>query len=330
MNEQKAEKNPILEQAWQKFADYDDNAKKLKKSFSRFQKCILWLGGLATLLVLVQTQFVKNSQTGIPYPLGEVLRVFIILIPITITILTVASKRFISGNIWIYLRVAAEKIKSEIYRFRLLATLNITPPDQGESWDKNLWKKLTEIDDQLTKEKVFQTPIKEYKGPIPPDMGGEPDNDDGFNALTAGQYIKIRIDDQLNYYKKNTIKMERQLKWCLWLIYILGGLGTFLAAIKLELWVALTTSIAGIFTTYLRYMQVENNLMVYNQTIRALTDVKIWWNILTGDQKQKVENIKNLLDSTENIFQAKQNRWMQNMKTALETLQENKTSADQK
>lgn len=330
MNEQKKEGNPILEEAWQKFANYDDNAKKLKSSFQKFQYWILALGGLATLLVLLQTQFFKNPGEGTPSYLEKVLYFIIILVPISITVLAAVSNRFKLGNKWIHLRVAAEKIKSEIYRFRLLPPLNVAPPDNEESWDQYLWKKLTDINNRLMQSDVCQTAVNKYKGPIPPDMGGKPDNDDGFSALTADQYIKIRIDDQLNYYKSRTAKMERQLKRCLWLIYIMGGIGTFLAAIKLELWVALTTSIVGIFTTYLEYVQVENNLMIYNQAISSLTDIKTWWSILPGDQMQKGENTQKLLDSAENIFQAEQNRWMQNMETAMENLRAKQETAEQK
>lgn len=331
MSEEQAENKPILVQAWQKFADYDDIAKKLKDSFNKFQKCILWLGGVATLLVLLQTQFFKDSVTGIPSPLGKWLQFIIILVPITITVLAAVSNRFKPGNKWIHLRVAAEKIKSEIYRFRLLASLNIVPEDPAISADNNLWQKLVDINNRLMQSEVCQTAINKYKGTIPPDMGGDPPyKDDGFSVLSTDQYIELRIDDQLNYYKRTTVKMERKLKWCLWLIYILGGIGTFLAAIGLELWVALTTSIVGIFTTYLEYLQVENTLMIYNQAISSLTDIKTWWSILPQEQKVIKENIQKLLDSAENIFQAEQNRWMQNMETALETLRVKQTTTEQK
>lgn len=322
MSEQQIKKNPILVEAWQKFAEYDYNSIKLKKSFQKFQYWILALGGLATLLVLLQTQFFKNPGDKALASVGKALYFIIILVPITITVLAAVSNRFKLGNKWIHLRAAAEKIKSEIYRFRLLASFNSARPDTGESWDQYLWKKLTDINNRLMQSEVCQTAVNKYKGPIPPDMGGDPNKDDGFSILSAEQYIDLRIDDQLYYYKKNTIKMERKLKWCLWLIYIMGGIGTFLAAIKLELWVALTTSIVGIFTTYLEYVQVENNLMIFNQAISSLTDIKTWWSILPADQMQKGENIQKLLDSAENIFQAEQNRWMQNMETAMENLRE--------
>lgn len=322
MNDQPAKKNnPILEQAWKKFADYDWNAITQQKSFHRFQHWILIFGGIATLLVLAQTQWVDlPKEEVIPKFLQELLRFIIIIIPITITVLVAASTRFKPGIKWINLRTAAEEIKSQIYRYRTLASLSIKKNDNDASSDETFIEKLADVTNRLMKTEVSQTALGKYKGKIPPPMYMAAGKDDGYSPLSPDKYIEIRIDDQLAFYNNKTARLERKWKSYQWMIYIFGGLGTFLAAVGLELWVALTTSIVAIFTTYLEYRQVENNLMIYNQAASSLNDIKSWWVILPPEQKENKEIVQKLLDSTEKALQGEQNRWLQNMESALEGL----------
>jgi hypothetical protein len=114
--------------------------------------------------------------------------------------------------------------------------------------------------------------------------------------------------------------MERQLRLFQWLIVVFGGIGTLLAAVGLQLWVALTVTLVGIFTTFLEYRQVDNNLMIYNQAKYSLIHVKGWWSDLSAAQKKNPGNIRQLVDSTEKVLQSELSRWVQNMQTALEGL----------
>jgi hypothetical protein len=102
-----------------------------------------------------------------------------------------------------------------------------------------------------------------------------------------------------------------------WLIYIIGGLGTFLAAVGLQLWVALTTTLIGVLTTFLEYRQIENTLMKYNQAATNLDNIKAWWMALSPGEQQKPDNIDKLVGSTETILQSELTGWVQQMEGAL-------------
>jgi len=52
----------------------------------------------------------------------------------------------------------------------------------------------------------------DYTGRIPPEMYGAAGMDDGYSMLSADQYIKILIGDQLNYYQGRVSKLHKQLK----------------------------------------------------------------------------------------------------------------------
>jgi hypothetical protein len=328
--EQSPRHDAVLTDAWQKFADYDMNSLNQQRSFNRLQFWILLLGGLATVLALVHTQLIKISAI---FPekhwVEMILRYAVIVAPVTVSILMTITNLFKPGNKWLPLRRAAEEIKSGIYSFR---TLSRFPPAAGEGaensdpgiqWTNTLRQKLSQVDSWLMETDVSKMALEDYKKSLPPYMDESPeaDKDDGFSPLTPDRYLEVRLSDQVNYYTKRTKRLERQLKLCQWLIVVFGGIGTFLAAIGLQLWVALTVALVGIFTTFLEYRQVDNNLMIYNQARYSLTHIKGWWSDLPDEQKKDPRNIRQLVDSTEKVLQSELSRWIQNMQKALEDLQ---------
>ena len=170
---------------------------------------------------------------------------------------------------------------------------------------------------QLMQTDVNLSGLKPYNGQIPPQMYGAAENDDGFSSLSPGDYIEIRLGDQLNFYQGKTNQKEKQLQFWQWSIYILGGVGTFLAAIKLELWIALTTALAGAIIVFLEYQQVEYSLIKYNQTSTDLINIKAWWTALSSDEKGNPENVNKLVIQTEKVLQSELGGWVQQMENML-------------
>lgn len=323
MNSEESKKNePLLKDAWQRFADYDLNSENQQKSFTRLQFWILFFGGAASFLALLHAQLFGISSPSSRTVPELILRGAVILTPVTISILMTASNIFKPGSKWIPLRRAAEEIKSEIYSYRTLSHLKFLDVTQipAITWEQKLRKKIDRVSGWLMETDVSKTALKKYEGSLPPDMDEASQSDDGFSPLTAGQYLDIRLGDQLRFYQNRTMKFTRKMKKCQWAVVIFGGIGTFLAAIGVELWVPLTTTLVGIFTSYLEYRQLENNLMIYNQAKHSLLEIKGWWSDLTDDMRKNAGNIKDLVETTEKILQSELSRWVQNMESALQEL----------
>ena len=142
----------------------------------------------------------------------------------------------------------------------------------------------------------------------------------GLISLTPNRYITIRLGDQLSYYRYKTNKLKKELRLWQWLIYIFGGVGTLLAALGWELWIALTTALVGAFMTVLQYKQIENSLIQYNQTATYLANVKLWWTALPDEDKDKSENKIKLVENTEKILEKELTGWIQTMEDALSEL----------
>ena len=276
--------DPLLELAWGNFALYDDHAKRLQKSFNKLQISILTLGIVAAALALTQTQFKAFLD---PNPIVSILLNYVlIMLPISVSVLVAVSNRFRSGTKWVLLRAGAEAIKSEIYHYRTRSYIYRQKVEDKQSPREKFSLRLNYINNQLMRTDVSLHGFDDYTGPIPPEMYGSARNDDGYSTLSADQYIKIRIGDQLNYYRGRVSKLHKQLKSLHWLILVIGGAGTFLAAIGLQLWIALSTALAGVFLTFLEYRQVENTVIKYNQTVAELLNIYVWWTSLTADAKK--------------------------------------------
>jgi SLOG in TRPM, prokaryote/SMODS and SLOG-associating 2TM effector domain 1/IPT/TIG domain/Protein of unknown function (DUF4231) len=313
----------VLLQAWETFADYDLNANLQQRRFNWIQLAILGFGVLATALAIVKQVYPWEPRE--PIKAGEVhaigYRIFqriLIVIPIALTILVTVANRFKQGSKWLLLRAGAESIKREIYRYRSRAMYYKENPEQ------QLSQKVEDITRRTMRTEVNSTALRRYdkdKG-FPPYMYAAQGGDDGFSYLTPDRYIKFRLGDQVRYFKNKSLSLEKRLKFWSWLIFIIGGAGTYLAAIDRAVWVAVTTAVVAAIGTYLAYTQTENTLTKYNQAATDLTNVKAWWMALTDAEQAKQENLDSLVEHTEQVLQSELDGWVQQMQNALDKLRD--------
>jgi SLOG in TRPM, prokaryote/SMODS and SLOG-associating 2TM effector domain 1/Protein of unknown function (DUF4231) len=319
-----------LKLAWERFALYDTNAVRQQTSFRRLQLWILALGVLGTLLVLTQTtlisqapedQLLMQKVPGVYFlTWGRLLHIVIVLVPITLAILVAAANRFNAGNKWVVLRASAEAIKGEIFRYRTRAASYLNPQMTQLSREATLVSKIESISHKLMQTDVNLSALRLYTGRIPPQMGGTSGTDDGLSFLTPERYVSLRLVDQLTYYQGKAISLERQLRLLQWSVYILGGVGTLLAALEFELWIALTIALVTACTTYLGYQQIDNTLMKYNQAATDLVNVQAWWTALPLDERANQQNVDRLVEDTERILASELTGWVQEMRDALTEL----------
>lgn len=328
-----------LKLAYKYYDLYDKNADRQQKYFKRLQGLILILGVLVTLLALTQTQLfeLKLFEVGIGVFWNEVLKYLIVLLPITIAALTSIANRFKEGNKWILLRAGAEAIKREMFRYRVYKNNPGIKLPENSTWEEKLAEKVNRVKDHIAKTEVNMMHLhkKNQKDKIkkkketPPPSESEPEiPEKDLRLLEPNDYIEYRLENQYSFYLGKTEKLERKLKRLYYLIYIIGGFGTLLAAEGLELWVALTTTVAGTLTTYLHYQQVENTLMSYNQAATNLSNIKLWWVALSVEKKKKGNNIRNLVTKTETALQNELSGWVQQMEDAMADIYEKQTEEE--
>jgi hypothetical protein len=311
----------LLHDAWQQFATYDANGGRLQKAFKNIQFWILVIGLIAVFLALFQKQaldLVPHQQMRARIALAW-LQYPIIVIPIVTAILLAYYNKFRPANKWILLRGSAEAIKREIYRYRSRTGDYSDDHLTTKSRDDVFHERLEPVSRRLMQTDVNHAALKQYDRPLPP-KDSAPKNDDGFSFLTAERYIELRLEDQLNYYSNKTPKLERQIKHMQIAILVAGGVGTLLAAVGAQLWVALTTALATALTTSLALRQLDETLVRYNQSATDLANVRDWWTKLSPAAKRNSKNIDQLVEVTEKVLETELSGWVQRMENALAQL----------
>jgi SLOG in TRPM, prokaryote/SMODS and SLOG-associating 2TM effector domain 1/Protein of unknown function (DUF4231) len=315
------QEDQTLRMAWHRFSMLDKTANRKQTAFRLQQRWILGLGVAATTLVVVQG-FLRANDVLARHPLlASSLHVVIVAVPIVVAALVAAAARFRPGSRWVVLRGSAEAIKREIYRYRARAGAYSNAQTRKVSREAKLAEAVGSTMSTVMRTDINRSALEAYDDAegLPP-QGGAAEGDDGMSPLSPTRYLELRIDDQIRFYERRVRTREFQVRRLRWAMLGLGGLGTFLAAIGLELWIAVTIALVGAFTTYLEAMQLENTLMLYNQAATDLAVIKAWWLALPPDEQFRQETIDRLVTRAERIMRAELTGWVQEMQDAMTQL----------
>lgn len=330
--------NSILTEVREQQRVYSTDASQHQNIFRLQQNWILILGVLIVALAALAA-FSKQMQWNVPIQVGsfkvnfpdDVLSIILISLPVVLALLIAGSNRFNPGEKWITMRTAAEAFKREMFRYRTRTGIysDSIVIQNGTTREATLSRMIEVITRQWVEGSLDYTI---FPGQTPPTRsqqaqtgsntmksGQARTKDSPFDYLPPNRYIADRLDNQVDYYKKSSLNLGRQLSRLQWLILGLGGLATLLAALHLDLIITITTASATALATYLAYNQVSNTLKQYNHAILSLTNIKNWW-IALGDNQADPSNIDKLVEYVETTLQSEQAGWIQQMQSALTEL----------
>ncbi|OIP72929.1 MAG: hypothetical protein AUK48_10775 [Oscillatoriales cyanobacterium CG2_30_44_21] len=337
------ESNPLnhklLEDAWRVFCVYDRTAIATQKRFLNFRIAILIVGVVSTILVVLKAQWDKYpvGLGGVNDSIKQVIPILgygfyglVIIAPIAVSILLAASVKLDRGMNWVILRASAEVLKKDIYCYRTLY--------DAKDADMHLAESIQIVSDRLMKTQVNRSGLaldsgleigsRELLKAIKNNICRE--DTEPFFPLTIEQYLEYRLIDQLSWYRRKTVKLDRQWQRLQWSIYIWGGLGTFLAAIRAEIWIAITNAIATAIASFLDFKQLDSTMMCYNQAACNLENLLCWWHALTDGARTNPENIKKLVNSAEKVIQSETSSWVEEMREALSELYKENEKSEEK
>ena len=295
-------------------------ARRQQRSFKWYQWGILALGLLATILVVLQASLQNAELLAKGSFADQLLQYGIVLIPIAVGVLVAGAARLRPGGRWVLLRGAAEAIKCETYRYRARSGLYAPDETRRTPREVKLAAAVSSTMNALMLTDVSLTAM---------DTGGKADEqaatpgadrDDGMSPLDASGYIRLRIDDQVGFYREAVRERERQVQALRWLMLGFGGLGTLLAVAGFQLWVAVTVAVVGALTTYLEALQLEATIMLYNQAATNLEGIRSWWTALPPDQQVLRRNVDRLVERSERVMRAEHGGWIQEMQDAMTRL----------
>jgi hypothetical protein len=351
----------VLADAWCRYDDLDLAAIEKQDQFKVNQGIILILAVTASLLAVIISKsafpegfvlwlhrwsWVNWLHVHTGQYIHTILHISLVLVPITISILVSYNSRFREGNKWILLRASAEAIKREIFRYRMRSGIYREGQCGLISAQSKLAAKITDVTSNLLQSEVNKSNVpirpdgKEHSRPEEKGKKNKGRKEDEKTCLekhseemkfiTPSEYLAARIDNQTTYFVSKVAKLYRQLKRLEICILVAGGTGTFLAAINMEVWVALTTALATAITTKLQIDQTENSIVQYNIALANLRNVESWWKALSAWERTRARNIDLLVDQTETTLERETAGWIQQMQSELDKLSEKQTSANQK
>lgn len=318
-----------LAEAWRQRDLVAAAARREQREFHIGLSWLLILGLGLTFLVISKASLDAVGLAKVAPWADNILGFVIIVLPITTTILSTAAGKFRPGSRWVLLRGTSESLKREIFRYRMRS--GIYSPEQTRRVPRDV--KLSEamgsamgalMRSDVNALSLTSTPwrwpiparVRFWRKPEPP----RPKDPNRLAPLTPDDYITWRITDQVTFYDQKTADLERQGRWLRWLTWIYGGLGTLLAAVGFQIWVAVTTALVGVYTTVIEAWQIETSVSLYNQASTDLAAIRAWWLALAPIEQRRQINIDRLVERAERIMRAENAGWVQEMQDAMTQL----------
>ncbi len=310
---------PVLEAAWRRFAELDLQALRLSKQFTNLRRWVAVFGVLATLIAILIEAYGENLTSGALI----LLKIFLVGVPLTASGLAAYSTRRLGDGRWLAMRAGAEEILKEIYIYRTV----LTDFAQRNRW---LSKRLAAIQRQVFKNSNNRLDTRAYKGAIPPYYNTEdPSSDPGFADINGDQYLRYRVEDQLNWHDGRLIRLRRESRNLTIAILTMGALGAALAGLGtlfdgLTIWVALTAAITTALTGWEELRSLDTTITNYSKVKLELNIVRDHWLSLMPAERTQSEFCR-MVRATEDLLWAQNSEYIKSMQEALASIRDEET-----
>lgn len=298
--------DPALQAAWRRFLNYSDVSTRQKKLYRRLRQAIIGIAFTASALaVLSAFQFLKDVEF-----LSDLIRVALIILPIAgVAVMTYATQ-FAAGTTWIEYRVSAERIRSNIYLFRLQAG-NYHSKSIDEQ-RRLLLEAVEKADDRIETDKTVPY-LKILDDDISMNIDSETQhpNDDGVSQISIQEYLDYRVKPQFGWYVNRIRKDYTNMKQWRIASLIIAALGSVLAGIGGDLvsLVAVTTALGASVSLWMELRMHGYTYNIYHWAAISIQESLNEWNILSDSQKANGGIQSVLVDKIENIFWDESKRW---------------------
>ena len=143
------------------------------------------------------------------------------------------------------------------------------------------------------------------------------DADDKLSRLAPRGIRTQRIEKQIAWYRKAAAEREREARRLRYIALAFGAIGTFFAAVGLDIWVAVTTALVGAYATYLQVWQVETSIVSTTRPAHDLAAIRAWGSRCHRPNRNDQDAIDDLVERAERIMRAENTGWVQEMQDAM-------------
>jgi hypothetical protein len=303
-------KDAALIAAWRRFLDYDRVSSQQKRDYQKLRGYVITLG------LFTSAGAVFSGYVGqIPWIGNEMqnfLRLALIIMPIISVAMMNYASQFASSTAWVEYRVGAEKIRSQIYLYRLKAGGYGGLTSQAAQ--QKLLDSIQEFDQKIDE----QGSTLPYMGTVDDTIyeqiaakTDDPAEDKGTTPITVEQYLKWRVRPQINWYihkiQNDYSKLQRERILAL----VVAGAGSVISGLNLglESLVAVTTAMGVSLTLLSETRMYGATYGIFHYTAGRLQIEMNRWEILTDQQKTDPMMQIELVTRIEDVFDDERELW---------------------
>lgn len=304
-------KDPALTAAWRRLLDYDRVSTQQKQNYQRLRGYVIALGLLTSAGAVFSGYIGQIPSIGAE--LQNVIRILLVIMPIISVALMNYASQFASSTAWVEYRVGAEKIRSQIYLYRMKAgdykglsthqaqralLDTIQAADQRIN-EQNVTLPYMEITDESIYEQIAQkTNAKNL--------------DTGMTIpITAEEYLTWRVRPQIEWYinkiQRDYLSLQRERI----MVLVVAGAGSVISGLNLglESLVAVTTALGIALMLRSETRMYGATYGIFHYTAGRLQLEMNRWEILSEKQKTDSAQQMELVTRIEQIFDDERELW---------------------
>ncbi len=309
------DEHEVVKQILARRKSYDVTAQQLQRHAHVLEGTVLGLGVFVTFLSLL------NRELDASGAVHDVIHWTLVALPIIVAALIALVSVTGSGKRWLLVRAACEAIKREVFVWRtrtgVYAPEMFTDDETGPSDATELLvNRVAAIEAQLMGSAVVSSTAF---APVDDAYLGASDDDDGISRLTADDYLRVRVNDQLAYYRRKVTRLAPRLRRYQLAWIVAGAAGSILAAAGASLWIALTVAIVGAIGAHMKQVQLDTTLVGFNQGIARLQQCVTCWGAVPAERRTEAR-FALLVHDAEHALETEQASWVQQMKLGLDSL----------
>jgi len=283
----------------------------------------MWLVGMGVGLTL--TALVAMMSSYDTPALTWVLQASLVIVPIiSVGLLNYASE-YARNTAWIEYRVAAERIRTEIYLYRTRASQYAVEDDVERQQlllnkVEEAYKSIDSADFvpymRARNEQIVRDEVQElcYQSP------GTDDRDDGFAPLTVDEYLNYRVRPQIKWYVGRIRKDYIQKRRLTIGVLIFAGTGSALVGLDRNLasLVALSTAAGIALTMWSSVRTTGATYGLFHESARDLQMGLRRWEILSEEKRKDTKVVAEM----ENIFVRERGDWEKAVKQMQQSVEQ--------
>ena len=309
--------SPGLEAAWRRFAELDANSTNLSNRFLNLRRWVALLGVTATLIAVL----IEVSGDVWPELLVLALKIILVAVPLTASGIAAFTTRRLGDGRWLAMRAGAE----EIFYYRTV----MVGYARRHRWLSN---RLAAIQRQVYKNSNNRLDTDPYSDQIPPYYyPDDPHSDPGFQDIDGDEYLRYRVENQLNWHSKKLVQNRKKSRNLTVWILLMGAMGALIAGVGtlfngITVWVALTAAITTALTGWEELRSMDTTITNYSKVKLQLNIVRDHWLGLLDHERTPSEFVR-MVRSTEGLLWAQNAEYIRSMQEALASVLDEEAEA---